>query len=149
MLFCRGGYLGYPPTIQTWLGGYPIQTWSGGGVLPHHPDLVRGGTPSQLWMVGGTWGTPTIQMWSGVPWVPLGPEMGYPPQTWDGVSPLPRPGMGYPPHLTWDGVPPPHLDLRWGTPYPDLIWGTPPPPASVDWHTKWKYYMPPSFGYGR
>ena len=65
------------------------------------------------------------------PRYPLWPEMGYPPQTWDGVPP--RPGMGYPP------------DLRWGTPQtwdgvlPQTWDGVPPrpemgyPPQTWDW----------------
>ena len=65
-------------------------------------------------------------------------EGGTPSQTWP----------GYPPGQTWDGVPP-RIDLGWGTPYPDLRWGTPSPHRGVDWHTKLKYYLPPSFGCGR
>ena len=147
--------------IQTWsggvphpdlVGGYPIQTWSGGtpsrlGQGVPHPDLVGGyplpSRPGQ----GVPQGSPTIQTWYGVsltwngvpqprPWMWYPPDMRWgilPTQTWDGVQPpLPRPEIGYPPTQTWDGVPLPHLDLRWGTPYPDLRWSTYPPPASVD-----------------
>ena len=106
---------GYP--IQVWMvGGVPHLRSEGG--TPHHPDLdevppwdgvpptphLGWGTPhhpdldwvpaSQVWMVGGTKGTPsTIQTLLGYP-----PGMG---------TPHPRPEMWYPPHHPeLDGVSP-------------------------------------------
>ena len=85
-------------------GGYPIQSWSGWGVLPTiqtrseeggtHPDLIMGYPP------------------------PSRPGWGYPPPSRPGQGVTPsRPGRGYPRYpptnQTWDGVPP---DLRWGPP---------------------------------
>ena len=79
----RGGYPGYPSTIQTWSGGYPgypptIQTWLGG--TPSRPG--QGGTQSRPGQ-GGTLGTPPppiIQTWSGGVTPPTI-------QTWNGVLP--------------------------------------------------------------
>ena len=114
--------------IQSWPGGYPnpvlargypIQSWPGGYPIQSWP----GGYPSQS-LVGVPGVTPTIQTWDGVP--PSTPGMRYPPY---------RPGMGYP-----------HPDLGWGTPTQD--WMGYPPNLDVDWHTKWKYYLPQSFGSG-
>ena len=76
-----GGYLGYLPTIQTWLGGTPSRP--GWDLYPRYPP------PSSP----GRGGTPTIQIW-------LGGYPGYPPPS--------RPGWGYPgypshhPDLGWD-----------------------------------------------
>ena len=94
-----GGY-----SIQSWWGGYPIQSWWGGTPsshcwgegYPHHPDLARGATPHHPDLAGGTLGTP--------PLLDLG---------WG--TPTIRPGMGYP-HQTYDGVSPTPSDLRQGTP---------------------------------
>ena len=78
-------------------GGYPIQSWWGGTLVPphHHQDLARGYS---------RYPTTTIQTWDGVP----------PIQTRDGV-PLNQTLDGVPPTQTWDGVPP-HPDLGQGTP---------------------------------
>ena len=93
--------------IQTWSWGVPHPDLVGGhpGYPPHHPDLVRGVTPSRP-----GWGAPQVPLHHpDLEWGTL--------LTWDGVptyldlgwgTPLPRPEMGYPP-------------------YPDLRWGTPPP----------------------
>ena len=135
-------------------GGYPIQSW-----------LWQGGTPSSPgWgypIPGPGGGYPIIQSWLGD--TPSSPGQGgtpsqvqggiphqlagVPPWTWDLVPPSPsRPGMGYP--LQLDGVPPPTWD---GVPPPVQTWdGVPPPPhRGVNWQTKWKQYVPPSFGRGR
>ena len=162
------GYPRYPqPSRPGWAGGYPIQTWLGGT-----PDFV-GGTPDTPPPSRPRLGV--SQTWLGVPWVPPFSDLvrGDTPGTphhpdLDGV-PSSRPGMGYPPPpqpemgypldlgqgtpQTWDRVPP-YLDLRWGTPYPDLRWGTPSPPRPgmgypPKWWTKWKHYLPSSFGCGQ
>ena len=139
----RGGYL-----IPR-LGGTPFQVWGG---TPSQVEGV-GDTPYQVWGVpnprsGGTpcqvqGGTPS-QVW-GYPISGLGvPHLrsrGYP-----GYPPSSRHGWGTP--QTWDGVPP-QPDLGWFTPLPRPEMGYPPPHRGVDWHTKWKYYLPPSFGCGR
>ena len=69
------------------------------------------------------------------------------------VFPLLKPGTPPPPKI-WDLVPP--QNLRPGTPPkiwdlvpPPKIWDLVPPPPGVDWHTKWKYNLPSSFGCGR
>ena len=85
------------------------------------------------------WGTPCPDLGLGPPisrmGYPLsGPEMGYPPS---------RPRMGYP-IWTYDGYAP--IQTSGGVPpsHPDL--GCSPPPQ---WWTKWKHYLPSSFGCGR
>ena len=84
----HGGGVPHPlmrisPTIQTWPGGYPIQSWW--GWVPH-PVMMGVGTPSSHG--------------KGVPQVPSRhPDLGWGTshhQTWDGVPPTIRPGMGYP-----------------------------------------------------
>ena len=113
--------------------GYPIQAWTGGTLSS--PGCGGGVTPSS-----SGWGVPQGS--------PSGPGMGYHPhpdlgwgtpsvQTWEWGTPHPDLGMGYPPVQTWDAPP------------PSAGWGTPPRGRCVDWHTKWKYYLPPSLGCGR
>ena len=120
-----GGYPGYPPPSRPGRGvphpdlvrGYPIQTWSGEGVLRVAPTPSR---PGQ----GDT---------SGIP-LPSRPDWGVPRvsptiQTWSGEYPR---YLLHHPDLTWGT---PHPDLGWGTPWPemeyppylDLRWSTPPP----------------------
>ena len=97
-------------------GGYPIQSWmGGGGSTPSSPGwgiphpVLGGGTlgylPVSTWDL--TWtGVPPIKTWDrGTPCPDVG--MRYPP-------PHPDLGMGYlpPPVQTWDWVPPPHLQGR-------------------------------------
>ena len=76
-----GGYLGYPPVRSGWWGYSPGQVWIVGG-YPWYPSTTRTGwgtphqdwmgypppsttrtgwgtPPTQVWMVGGTRGTPT------------------------------------------------------------------------------------------
>ena len=128
---------GYPPPILTWDGGTPVLNWD--GVPPGHPELGPG------------WGLP-----------PSG-RMGYPPQEGWGTSPVRKDGV--PPKLGRMGVPPCHQE-GWGYPLPPpllsfpyegnpsppprwWIGGTAPTPTGVDWHTNWKYCLPPSFVCGR
>ena len=145
-------------------GGYPIQSWIGGG----------GTSPSQVWMggypillMGGVpQGNPPFPgLDGGVPHSADGgggyPRVTHPSQVWmgvphsaDGGTPISR--MGYPhvdlgwgtppPVQTSDGVPlplsrpgmgyPPHLDLGWGTPPPTSRpeMGYPPCP-DLSWGT--------------
>ena len=80
-----------PPTIKTWPGYPPIQTWLGGVPwgTPYHPDLA-GEYPGYPHHPDLAWG---------YPWVP-------PIQTWLGYSPPPsRPDQGTP-HQDLAGVPP-------------------------------------------
>ena len=117
-----------PSTIQTWLGGYPIQSWWGGGTLgnppAHHPDLAMR-YPIQSW--GVPWVPPTIQTWP--VGYPFSHGWGYPgyPQSSDlgwGTAPTIRPGMGYllpPSDLGWGKAPPPITDLG---PPPSHWWWT-------------------------
>ena len=88
-----------------------------------HPVLDGGGYPIQSWMGG----TPSSLGQGATPGYPLILILdgGTPPHPADG---------GYPPLQTWDGVtpPPPHLDLRRGTPLP-------PPPSGLE-----TGYPPPS-----
>ena len=115
-----GGVHHVPPTIQTWPGGYPIQSWWGvpqvpvcspgtpppsdlGWGTPHHPDQGWG-TPPPSDLGWGTpppsdlgWGTPLSRPVIG--YFPPPSDLGWGTphhQTWDGVPPI-RPGMGYPP----------------------------------------------------
>ena len=92
-------------------GGYPIQSWLGGGTpsspgcstpsIPGqgvpHPVSWPGGTPSSP----GEGGTPSSPGWGYSP-TPSRPGMGYPLiQTWDGVPSI----------QTWNGYPPPHIEV--------------------------------------
>ena len=84
-------------------GGYPILGLGCGGTPARSGWGVTQGTSSQVWMVGGTWGTPRPGLdGEGVP------------QVWmvGGVSPPPsRPGRGNPP-------PPGQVWMLRGTPPP-------------------------------
>ena len=122
--------------------GYPIQSWLG---VPH--PVLDGGTPSSYG--------------------------GYPIQSWTGGYPIQSSGS---PILNLDGVPlgqqdgvSSHPDLGWGTPTTSAGWSNPPlsrpgiwyphpdlrqdthiaPPPPPKWWTKWKHYLPSSFGSGR
>ena len=93
-----------PPTIQTWPGGFPIQSLGGTCITPHHPDLA-GRYPKYP------------------PPPPSRPGMGYPPDLGHGTSCYWDLGWGTP--QTWNGVHhPPNLEQ--GTPHPDLGSLTPP-----------------------
>ena len=132
-----GGVPWVPPTIHTWLRGYPIQSWWGvpgvprpsrpgwGEVphpvmgvprVPHHPDLA-GGYPIQSW-----WGYPryptTIQTWPG------------------GYTPSSHGGRGYP------GYPPPSR-LGREVPHPVTMGRYPdyPPPSKSGPGVPW---IPPT-----
>ena len=103
--------------------------WRGGGVPPH--PVPTGG--------GGSRGVPPSSSEGGVPHTDLTGVPPPPPSGWMGVLPV---GTGWgllPPIQLWQG--------GWGYPSPVGGWGYPPPPG-VDWHTNWKYYLLPSFGWG-
>ena len=110
-----GGGRRVPHPRSGW-GGYLIPGLGGwGGYLI--PGLV-GGTPSQVWMVGGIPRVPPnwVLMVGGVTWPGLHGEGGYP-----------IPGLGVGPHLrSGGGVPHPRSGW-WG--YPDQVWmgGVPHP----------------------
>ena len=106
-------------SVHHWWGGYPSPR-SGWGGVPR--SGWSGGTPSQVWMVGGN---PFPGLDGG----------GYPPgQVW-------MVGWGYPPARSgwWDGgtlgTPPPPTMTGWGTP-PTFMsgWGSPPPPHQHSEH---------------
>ena len=126
-----------------------------------HTDRRVASTPSVVLMGGGT---PSQDQTGGYPHHWMGE--GYPIQSWTGWGGIPISGripgrMGVPPE-GWIGVPLPPPKTRWGTPSPHpgmgitptpglagvppwtwTLLGSPPPP-SVDWHTKWNYYLPSS-----
>ena len=128
---------------QVWVEGYPISGLGGGWGYPipglsegySIPGLgegysisgLGGGTPCQVWMVGGwfrgyllltrsgwcwvTWGNLTRSGWF---WVPRGTP-------WPGLDGGGYPG--YPPHQVWvvggyPGYPPYTTRTGWGTPHP-------------------------------
>ena len=163
-----GGYpyptnRGVPPSS---LDGVPPSSLDRG----YPPSIPDRGTPSSLdggyshlVPMGGT----NIQSWPNLTWPDLRrgytlswPQKGVPP-TWPGKgdSTPSWPEKEVPPVLTWEGVP---LVLTWegGTSHADLGRGYPPccpdrstphwldestlpPRLGLDWHTKWKYYLPP------
>ena len=86
---------------STWLGGYPIQTWTGGTPDWGAPHPYQGVSPSDL-----AWGTtPSLQGGT-----PARSDRGYP-----------LPGMGYPHQTCPGGVF--QSGLTGGTPHQG--WGTP------------------------
>ena len=117
-----------------------------------NPDLVRGGTRSQVWG-----GTPSQVLGGAHPRSGGYPVPG-PGRTPSQVQGVPNPRSGGTPSRPGQGgtpgTPSPYLDLGWGTPlpgpgmgyppYPDLRWGTP-----LQVWTDWKYNLPSSFGCGR
>ena len=102
-----------PLTIQTWPGGYPIQSLGVPALPLHHPDLARGyprypppsrpgwGYPIQSWWGYPGYPSPSRPGWE-VPQVPPSPTI----QTWNGVHPPQTWDMVPPATETWDGVPP-------------------------------------------
>ena len=141
-------YVGGTPS-NVWVGGTPSQVWVGvthvrsewwevphlrfrwwGGVwVPREPSTRSGwgwGTLSQVWLVEGTWGTPTSSGWWGV---------SHPRSRWWGVPHLRFGWWGYP--ITGlDGVGGTQCTLQPGLDgggTPSQVWmvggtqGTPPP----------------------
>ena len=109
---------GYP--IRSWtIGGVPNPVLDGGGSTPSSPDR---GYPIQSWM-GGTSFSPGH---GGNPHPDLGPDLygGTPIWSWDGGTPLQN--------LDWS-TPMSGADLGWGTPCPDLGMGFLCPPTILTW----------------
>ena len=81
------------------LGNVCLFTISGWGGVPHPRSGWWGGTPSQVWMVGGYLGYPQPGLDGGTQGTPM-TGLGTPHHDW----------MGYPPFPPWvGGVPPPHI----------------------------------------